>query len=129
MSHCSAVQPFVYCEYTDTKIFFPMSSNINYTCNMNPMIKHNPNIAEYFTNVLTSVWVVLVLQNHVSCTPSWLTKLTLMSVWMNIIMMYLKTLSFLTPRIRHRKCHILGQQQSTQNGLIYSSISGQWHKQ
>jgi len=105
MSHCSSVQLFIYCEYTDTKIFIPMSSNIHYTCNMYPLIKGNPNIAEYFMNALTSVWGLLVLQNHVFCTPTWLTKLTFTFVWMNIIMTFLKTLSFLTSRIRHFTAH------------------------
>jgi hypothetical protein len=63
------------------------------------MIKHNPNIVQYFMNVLTSVWGLLVLQNHVFCTPTELTKLILMFVWMNIIMTFLKTLSILTPRM------------------------------
>jgi hypothetical protein len=40
---------------------------------------------------LTSVWELLVLQNYVFCTPTWLTKLTLMFVWMSIIMTFLKS--------------------------------------
>jgi hypothetical protein len=83
------------------KIFIPMSSNINYTSNMYSMIKHNPNTAGYFMNVWTSVWGLFVLRNRIFCTPTWLTKLTLLFVWMNITMTFLKTLSFFTPRIRH----------------------------